>query len=144
MGKDAGLWAFILDGTHITPDLRKDYGYMIDKRLVPAEIARERPRRTVSGGNENLASVMSNYVLHPHVCPLMLKHYHDVPETFIYTLQYDLLRDEGIIFAKRLEKSGVKVTHKHFPAGYHSMIGLNKEEREQIIKDVVDYVTSHL
>ena len=38
-----------------------------------------------------------------------------IPDTFIVTAEYDVLRDEGLAFVEKLKKAKVNVTHRHLP-----------------------------
>ncbi|XP_032073580.1 arylacetamide deacetylase-like 4 [Thamnophis elegans] len=44
------------------------------------------------------------------------------PETYLLTCEYDLLRDEGFLYKKRLEDNGVPVTWNHLQEGFHGFI----------------------
>ncbi|XP_042300357.1 arylacetamide deacetylase-like 3, partial [Sceloporus undulatus] len=44
-----------------------------------------------------------------------------LPETFLVTCEYDILRDDGLLYKKRLEDSGVPVTWHHIEDGVHGM-----------------------
>ncbi|XP_028360845.1 arylacetamide deacetylase-like [Phyllostomus discolor] len=47
---------------------------------------------------------------------------HSLPVTYVITCQYDILRDDGIMYVTRLQKAGVRVTHQHFEDGFHGAI----------------------
>lgn len=45
-----------------------------------------------------------------------------LPETYILTCEYDPLRDDGLLYKKRLEDNGVPVTWNHLKEGIHGFI----------------------
>ncbi|XP_072034085.1 neutral cholesterol ester hydrolase 1-like isoform X2 [Amphiura filiformis] len=73
-------------------------------------------------GDEDLYETLKTQLLDPSFAPLMrdgsLK---GIPEAYIVTCTYDVLRDDGIFYVKRLEAAGVKVTWVHNDDGIHAM-----------------------
>ncbi|XP_015745863.2 arylacetamide deacetylase-like 4 [Python bivittatus] len=47
-----------------------------------------------------------------------------LPETYILTCEYDILRDDGLLYKKRLEDNAVPVTWKHVKDGIHGFLTL--------------------
>uniref|UniRef100_A0A8D1M7R8 Neutral cholesterol ester hydrolase 1 n=1 Tax=Sus scrofa TaxID=9823 RepID=A0A8D1M7R8_PIG len=45
-----------------------------------------------------------------------------LPKTYILTCEHDVVRDDGIMYAKRLEKAGVEVTLDHFESCFHGCV----------------------
>ncbi|XP_042336139.1 arylacetamide deacetylase-like 4 [Sceloporus undulatus] len=45
-----------------------------------------------------------------------------LPKTFILTCEYDVVRDDGLLYKKRLEDNGVPVTWHHVKDGFHGIV----------------------
>jgi len=56
----------------------------------------------------------------PDVAPLQSQKVPLLPPTLVATAEYDVLRDEGIAYAEKLEAAGVAVAHLHAPDMHHN------------------------
>jgi acetyl esterase len=56
----------------------------------------------------------------PGVSPLQLHKLPALPPTLLATAEYDVLRDEGLEYAQKLEGAGVPVTRLHAPDMHHN------------------------
>ncbi|KAJ8271137.1 hypothetical protein GJAV_G00123180 [Gymnothorax javanicus] len=45
-----------------------------------------------------------------------------LPKAYVLTCEYDVLRDDGVMYATRLGRAGVNVTHRHYTAGFHGAL----------------------
>jgi acetyl esterase/lipase len=63
-----------------------------------------------------------------------------VPDTWMAVAEVDVLRGEGIAFAKALGNAGVKVEVKEYPKMPHMMLQLDKLLGVPVIGDVVEVV----
>ncbi len=56
----------------------------------------------------------------PDVSPLRMPLLPPLPPTLVATAQYDILRDEGIAYARKLRDAGTAVRHLHSPEMHHN------------------------
>lgn len=75
----------------------------------------------------------------PEVSPILTEDLKDLPPAVIINAEFDPLRDDGILYAAKLRRFGVKVWDKCFPGQIHCLIGLppgaaELKEYETIIK----------
>ncbi len=56
----------------------------------------------------------------PDVSPLRLQSLPPLPPALVATAEYDVLRDDGIVYAQKLGAAGVAVTHMHAPDMHHN------------------------
>ncbi|XP_022102042.1 neutral cholesterol ester hydrolase 1-like [Acanthaster planci] len=92
--------------------------------LVPDEFKQsgyEAP--STNFGDEDVYDEIKGALWNPDFAPLMQEDLRGLPEAYILTAEYDVLRDDGIMYAKRLEKAGVPVTLKDYLRGFHGMFG---------------------
>jgi acetyl esterase len=58
------------------------------------------------------------------VSPLQTKNISESPASYILTLGYDPLRDDGIAYAERLSAAGIKTYHEHYDDCMHGFISV--------------------
>lgn len=60
----------------------------------------------------------------PRASPLLVPDFalRSLPKAYILTCEYDVLRDDGIMYATRLRAAGVDVTHEHYDTGFHGAL----------------------
>ncbi|XP_013910823.1 PREDICTED: arylacetamide deacetylase [Thamnophis sirtalis] len=63
-------------------------------------------------------------LLDPRSGPLLVEDIklQGLPLTYIMTCQYDVLRDDGIMYVSRLREAGVEVTHEHVDNAFHGVV----------------------
>jgi neutral cholesterol ester hydrolase 1 len=78
---------------------------------------------TVDHGNETLWKHLEPIFLDPYFAPLMAANLKDLPAAYVVTAEHDVLRDDGIMYVRRLSNEGVATTHRHYEGGCHTLLG---------------------
>ncbi|XP_072740092.1 arylacetamide deacetylase-like 4 isoform X2 [Ciconia boyciana] len=116
----------VLEGSHIPPDMRLKYKKWVSPDNIPEKfkVRGVKPLRPTDFIAEVYETVKR--FCEPNLCPLLAEDaiVHQLPESFILTCEYDVLRDDGLLYKKRLEDNGVRVTWYHLEDGFHGIISL--------------------
>uniref|UniRef100_W5M5V1 Arylacetamide deacetylase-like 4 n=1 Tax=Lepisosteus oculatus TaxID=7918 RepID=W5M5V1_LEPOC len=124
---DTSVIPDVLEGNHVPADLKLKYRKWLSPDNLPAECkARRFVPKVVSSYDGEVYDVVKGG-LEPAVSPLLAEDaiVRKMPPMFILTCEYDVLRDDGILFKKRLEDLGVPVTWQHVSDGFHGIINLS-------------------
>lgn len=111
-----------MSNSHSTPELRQNFGKLVDWNLVPKELIPKGYTRPRNSGNAELASMLEEDITNPYIFPLMADDLSQLPPAFILTIENDCLRDDGIIYAQRMKKAKSEVIHYNDKEGWHGMI----------------------
>lgn len=78
------------------------------------------PPATLEGRDEGLDGP-SRSLADPRASPLLVPDtdLQSLPKAYVLTCEYDVLRDDGIMYVTRLRAAGVEVTHEHYKGGFH-------------------------
>lgn len=102
-------------------------------------------------GNEELSDKIEELITDPYVAPLMAddRMLQNTAEAYIVTCGYDFRRDDGVMYAARLKHVGNKVTHHHYPSGFHHAWffphgPLRIKSGVDIVADLVKFLTDRL
>uniref|UniRef100_A0A674G952 Alpha/beta hydrolase fold-3 domain-containing protein n=1 Tax=Taeniopygia guttata TaxID=59729 RepID=A0A674G952_TAEGU len=130
LNKDCSLKEPILAGSHVPESINSKYRKWINPDLIPDAFK--------VGYKPPLPALFSPQVhqevqelFEPRVSPLLAEDavVCGVPDTCIVTCEHDVLRDEGLLYKKRLEDNNVRVTWHHVEKGFHSALGFFGYER---------------
>uniref|UniRef100_A0A670JWR5 Alpha/beta hydrolase fold-3 domain-containing protein n=1 Tax=Podarcis muralis TaxID=64176 RepID=A0A670JWR5_PODMU len=116
----------VLKGTHVPPDLREKYQKWINADNIPEEFKARGyvPLEPAPFSEELYEQVKRGY--ETMFAPLLAEDdiIRQLPETFLLTCEYDVLRDDGLLYKKRLEDHGVPVTWYHVQDGFHGIMAM--------------------
>ncbi|XP_066267311.1 arylacetamide deacetylase-like [Branchiostoma lanceolatum] len=110
---------------HTSDQLKKSqYAGYVDHKMVRPNL---RPKVVKPVNKENIEfPEIPNIatILDPRFAPLMaddadLK---GLPPTYVMTCEYDVLRDDGVMYATRLRNAGVRVEHDYYERSFHGFL----------------------
>ncbi|CAF1369522.1 unnamed protein product [Adineta steineri] len=107
----------VLFNTHVSSDDRKKlYSYMDPNKYL--SISHE--LNEIKQGNESLIKSLK-FLISPLMSPLLVpdEDLLKLPQVLLFTTEYDILRDEGYIFASRLRSLNKSIHHHHFLNAFH-------------------------
>ncbi|XP_063001263.1 arylacetamide deacetylase-like 4 isoform X2 [Elgaria multicarinata webbii] len=113
----------IMKNAHVPVDLWVKYRKWISADLIPEEFkVRGYVPLVPDPFSENLYEI-GKQAFEPIFSPLLAEDtvICQLPEMFLVTCEYDVLRDDGLLYKKRLEDNGVAVTWHHVKDGFHGI-----------------------
>ncbi|KAF4093882.1 hypothetical protein AMELA_G00006930 [Ameiurus melas] len=120
---DMSVCQDVLEGRHVPAELKLHYSKWLDPSNLPPEFQDGARKQVVTTHDGEVYHIVKGG-LETGISPLLAEDevLRLTPPTFIMTCQYDVLRDDGILFRKRLQDLGVKVTWYNVPDGFHGIM----------------------
>ncbi|KRX17748.1 Importin subunit alpha-4 [Trichinella nelsoni] len=104
----------------------EQYGYISHSHLPKSFVLEAFSNAESCVQDENLAALMEPYIFDPNFSPLLSENLTNLPPALIVTCEYDILRDEGFFYAKRLKEHNVDVFWWHLEDGFHGMFNMHR------------------
>ncbi|XP_039225186.1 arylacetamide deacetylase-like 4 [Crotalus tigris] len=113
----------IMANAHVPQELMAKYQKWISAEHIPEEFKGRGYVPFVPGPFSEDLFQKYKTVFDPIFSPLLAEDavIQQFPETFLLTCEYDIFRDDGLLYKKRLEDNGVPVTWLHLKDGFHGI-----------------------
>ncbi|XP_020655618.3 arylacetamide deacetylase-like 3 [Pogona vitticeps] len=148
LGKDISLRDDVLKGSHVPEALRLKYGKWVDPDNIPERFKRRGYERVPLAPFKPEVYKELSDILEVSFSPLFAEDsvIQQLPETLIVSCEYDVFRDDSLLYKKRLEDNGVKVSWFHVKNGFHAVMNLTNvgiytfAAGVEILKQIADFV----
>ncbi|XP_053396829.1 arylacetamide deacetylase-like [Mercenaria mercenaria] len=136
----------LYNNKHVNTELKNTiYATYVSKDLLPTSIRNENQDKTSEKTNDEnnneikVPNEIIEKITDPLFAPLMASDddLRLLPPTYIFNVEFDVLRDDGLIAAERLERVGVKVTKRFMSTEEHcylNFVSLDKSIRQENIR----------
>ena len=130
----------IISGAHVSPEFRQKYGKYVNwenipKKYIPKDYqppvnikTKEEHINALKNlgftNLEEIQEVISKFesgLANPLNFPLMAEDLSNLPPAYVQASEYDTLRDDALLYAKRLKESGNKVVLDYQKYGWHGI-----------------------
>ncbi|XP_072033829.1 arylacetamide deacetylase-like [Amphiura filiformis] len=123
---DYGLTTHMMANNHTSAAAKQSSlaAKFVSHENIPEEFKDGFQAPSLKHGDIEVYDKIKNVLLDPDFSPLMRQDLQGLPPAYVITVQYDVLRDDGILYAKRLSDAGVDVTWRHYNPSVHAMFML--------------------
>ncbi|NWV13618.1 ADCL4 protein, partial [Ptilonorhynchus violaceus] len=120
LNKDCSLKEQVLTGSHVPESMNLKYKKWINPDLIP-EVFKLGYKPPLPAPFLPQVHEKVQELFEPRVSPLLAEDavVCGLPDTCIVTCEHDVLRDDGLLYKKRLEDNNVRVTWHHVEKGFH-------------------------
>ena len=130
----------IMSGAHVTPGFRNKYEKYVDWKNIQNYIAKDYKPPLYPKTNEeqisklkqlgisnpdkirHVISTFESGLANPLNFPLMAEDVSNLPQAYVQASEYDTMRDDALLYAKRLKESGNRVILDYQEHGWHGNI----------------------
>lgn len=118
-----------------------DHNLIARRLITPSYVPNK-----VDHGNVTLWKEIEPLFMNPYFAPLMVRNFSELPDTYITTAQWDVLRDDGVMYAKHLAAAGVTVEHRYYEDGFHALTSQfdHFTLSRRVLAELIQYLSTHL
>uniref|UniRef100_A0A8C8VKY8 Alpha/beta hydrolase fold-3 domain-containing protein n=1 Tax=Pelusios castaneus TaxID=367368 RepID=A0A8C8VKY8_9SAUR len=126
LSKDTSVVEDVLKSSHVPEDMKLKYKKWISADNIPEEfkIRSYKPPELPLYQYKHDIHDVSKQMLEVMFSPLLAEDaiICHLPECYILTCEFDVLRDDGLLYKKRLEDNGIRVSWYHNENGFHGIL----------------------
>uniref|UniRef100_A0A8B9DJR2 Alpha/beta hydrolase fold-3 domain-containing protein n=1 Tax=Anser cygnoides TaxID=8845 RepID=A0A8B9DJR2_ANSCY len=140
----------VLEGSHIPIDIKLNYKKWVSPDNIPEKFKARGYKPYVLLDCPTVVYETMKRFCEPNLSPLLAEDavIQQLPESFILTCEFDVLRDDGLLYKKRLEDNGVRVTWYHLEDGFHGIMNFSNSDwmsfssGERGLNNIVNFLKS--
>uniref|UniRef100_A0A8D0EQM7 Alpha/beta hydrolase fold-3 domain-containing protein n=1 Tax=Strix occidentalis caurina TaxID=311401 RepID=A0A8D0EQM7_STROC len=150
LNKEPSVLEDVLQNCHVPESMKQKYKKWISADIIPDEfkIRGYVPQKSISYKPEVHEAIKE--ILAITFSPLLAEDsiICQLPESYIVTCEFDVLRDDGLLYKKRLEDNGIQVTWYHSESGFHGILAFfgygifSFLSGKKIMDSTVNYINS--
>ncbi|XP_009632711.1 arylacetamide deacetylase isoform X2 [Egretta garzetta] len=120
---DPSLREAMASNRHVPVESSHLFQFVNWSNLLPEELKKDHVYTSPTYGSSELAQKYPGF-LDPRAAPLLVSddQLRRLPLTYVLTCEHDVLRDDGVMYARRLQAAGVSVTHDHAKDAFHGVM----------------------
>ncbi|NXK48463.1 AAAD deacetylase, partial [Chauna torquata] len=120
---DSSLREAMASNRHVPAESGHLFQFVNWSNLLPEELKKDHVYTSPVYGSSKLAKKYPGF-LDPRAAPLLAEdaRLRGLPLTYVLTCEYDVLRDDGVMYVGRLRAAGVPVTHDHAQDAFHGAL----------------------
>ncbi|XP_062991355.1 arylacetamide deacetylase-like 3 [Elgaria multicarinata webbii] len=146
--KDTSLSHDVLKGSHVPDEMRLKYGKWMSPDNIPEKFKRRGCERVPHAPYKPDVYQQVSEMFQPTFSSLFAEDavIRELPETLIVSCEYDVVRDDSLLYKKRLEDNDVKFRWFHAENGFHGVLNLFSvgfltfPNSIEILDNIVDFV----
>ncbi|KAL8615314.1 hypothetical protein ACOMHN_038053 [Nucella lapillus] len=127
------------------------HSHLDSRKRLPAYLNLTK-RHTASSrrAKANVAKDMDVRIIDPRFCPMLTPDVTGVANAYVIASQYDVLRDEAVMYAHRLLENNVKVKLKYYPNAFHGFFMFSGggwftfKNSAEALEDLVEFLNVHI
>lgn len=124
LNKEPSVLEDVLQNHHVPESMKQKYKKWVSADIIPDKFKMRDyvPQKPTSYKPEVHEAIKE--ILAITFSPLLAEDsiIRQLPESYILTCEFDVLRDDGLLYKKRLEDNGVQVTWCHSESGFHGIL----------------------